>query len=564
MALKSTYTSEEKGAEIEEALDALDALVDRVKVLYEQYFMGIQRQPPTHLHTTLERQLRDLQQQQIRNTALRYRFVTLQQKHGSYNSYWKRTLREIEAGRYLRNLSRLRAKAAKTGDAIPEEILAKMPKRMRDAIAHDRELALAKAAREGRLTAEAAAAAPDAPTDAPRARRDSAPAMVVSAAPTRAELAELEDDALTPPVGSVPPVPPTPRLGVAAVSMAGRDDRHFLDDVLGDDDIDAALAALADEAAVTVDRRRRPSTDPPPFGLRPPAPASQPALPALGAVAPPARAWPAAAVSTAGMPSLSTSMSTSPGSPTASSSTDESPPVASPKVPQPIKVIPPIQILPAGLRTPPTGVPIRAATPPVGVPLRSATPPTGLPLRSATPPVGVPLRPPSAGLPPIPRVSAPHASSPMSGAHVAPVAAPPPVSAAPPAPPPVSAAPSPVSAPTAIPPIAPPHVTQPIGSPLARPPVSRPPLARPAAAPASSSSPSGIPGMTESDTRALYTKYVKARTLVGDATEPMTYERMVKTLSSQAPKILRDHHSTGVEFNVVVRDNKVVLKAKPK
>ena len=78
------------------------------------------------------------------------------------------------------------------------------------------------------------------------------------------------------------------------------------------------------------------------------------------------------------------------------------------------------------------------------------------------------------------------------------------------------------------------------------------------------SAPSSIPGMSESDTRVLYAKYVKARTLVGDATEPMTYERMVKTLSSQAPKILRDHHSTGVEFNVVVRDNKVVLKAKPK
>ncbi|HVV88674.1 MAG TPA: MXAN_5187 C-terminal domain-containing protein [Kofleriaceae bacterium] len=70
--------------------------------------------------------------------------------------------------------------------------------------------------------------------------------------------------------------------------------------------------------------------------------------------------------------------------------------------------------------------------------------------------------------------------------------------------------------------------------------------------------------MSEADTRALYAKYVKARTLVGDATEPMSYERMVKTLSSQAPKILREHHSTGVEFNVVVRDNKVVLKAKPK
>jgi hypothetical protein len=70
--------------------------------------------------------------------------------------------------------------------------------------------------------------------------------------------------------------------------------------------------------------------------------------------------------------------------------------------------------------------------------------------------------------------------------------------------------------------------------------------------------------MSDAETRALYAKYVKARTLVGDRTEPMSYERMVKTLSAQAPKIMSEHHTGGVEFNVVVRDNKVILKAKPK
>ena len=51
VALKSSLSSEEKSAEIEEALDALDKLVDRLKVMYEQYFMGIQKQAPAHLHT---------------------------------------------------------------------------------------------------------------------------------------------------------------------------------------------------------------------------------------------------------------------------------------------------------------------------------------------------------------------------------------------------------------------------------------------------------------------------------------------------------------------------------
>ncbi|HEY6177322.1 MAG TPA: hypothetical protein VIX73_22855, partial [Kofleriaceae bacterium] len=145
MASKSAQQEPEKAEVIEELLDALDTTLDRVKVLYEQFFLGIQKQPPTYLHTDVERKLRDLAQLQIRNTALRYRFATLQQKFGSYNSYWRRTLRQIENGTYARNLSKVGRQAARTGAAVPEEILAAMPKRMREQVIRDREAALALA-----------------------------------------------------------------------------------------------------------------------------------------------------------------------------------------------------------------------------------------------------------------------------------------------------------------------------------------------------------------------------------------------------------------------------------
>ncbi|HEY0985425.1 MAG TPA: hypothetical protein VGD80_00185, partial [Kofleriaceae bacterium] len=145
MATKSAQPEPEKAEVIEEALDALDTTLDRVKVLYEQYFLGIQKQPPTYLHTDIERKLRDLAQLQIRNTALRYRFATLQQKFGSYNSYWRRTLRQIENGTYTRNLFKIGRQAVRTGAEVPPEILAAMPKRMRDQVMRDREAALALA-----------------------------------------------------------------------------------------------------------------------------------------------------------------------------------------------------------------------------------------------------------------------------------------------------------------------------------------------------------------------------------------------------------------------------------
>ena len=124
--------------EIGESLDSLHKLIDRCKVMYEQYFMGIQKIPPSQIHRDIERQIRELTQINIRNTGLRYRFATMTQKFGSYNTYWKRTMREIESGRYVRDIYRAGKRAAKKGEQIPEEMLAKLPKRMQDKIRKDR------------------------------------------------------------------------------------------------------------------------------------------------------------------------------------------------------------------------------------------------------------------------------------------------------------------------------------------------------------------------------------------------------------------------------------------
>ncbi|HUS32577.1 MAG TPA: hypothetical protein VMZ53_28945, partial [Kofleriaceae bacterium] len=132
-------------------LDGLDLTMDRLKTLYEQYFLGIQKQAPSFIHNDVERKLRDLTQLNVRNTGLRYRLATLQQKFGSYNSYWRRTLRQIENGTYIRNLAKIGREAAKNGSHIPDEILAAMPKRMREQVLRDRDAALAIAKRRNQV-----------------------------------------------------------------------------------------------------------------------------------------------------------------------------------------------------------------------------------------------------------------------------------------------------------------------------------------------------------------------------------------------------------------------------
>jgi hypothetical protein len=72
------------------------------------------------------------------------------------------------------------------------------------------------------------------------------------------------------------------------------------------------------------------------------------------------------------------------------------------------------------------------------------------------------------------------------------------------------------------------------------------------------------PGMTDADVNALYAKFVKAKQLLGEAPDPGAYGKLLRTINSQAPKIMEQYKAKGVDFSVVVKDNQVIIRAKPK
>jgi hypothetical protein len=72
------------------------------------------------------------------------------------------------------------------------------------------------------------------------------------------------------------------------------------------------------------------------------------------------------------------------------------------------------------------------------------------------------------------------------------------------------------------------------------------------------------PGMTDADVNALYAKYVKAKEAVGEKAGPGAYGKLLKTINTQAPKIMEQYKAKGVDFQVVVKDNQVIIRAKPK
>ena len=70
--------------------------------------------------------------------------------------------------------------------------------------------------------------------------------------------------------------------------------------------------------------------------------------------------------------------------------------------------------------------------------------------------------------------------------------------------------------------------------------------------------------MTEAEVSALYQRYVEAKERIGQAPSPGSFDKLMKTIHAQAPKIMEQYRAKGVEFSVVVQDDQVVIRAKPK
>jgi hypothetical protein len=92
--------------EVEKQISDLEVAVDRLRSLYEQYFVGIEKLEPQVPRKDVDRKIHALRREQIRNTALRFRFQMVLQRYNTYQTHWQRVCREIENGTYKRHLVR--------------------------------------------------------------------------------------------------------------------------------------------------------------------------------------------------------------------------------------------------------------------------------------------------------------------------------------------------------------------------------------------------------------------------------------------------------------------------
>jgi len=90
---------------MDEEISGFENRLGRLRVLYDQYFMGIERLPPEMLRNELDKAFERSKISRSRSTVHKFRFRSVRQKYTSLKSYWDRIVRLIEDGRIRRGLT---------------------------------------------------------------------------------------------------------------------------------------------------------------------------------------------------------------------------------------------------------------------------------------------------------------------------------------------------------------------------------------------------------------------------------------------------------------------------
>ncbi len=88
------------GADLQMLIEQLDAQVSQAKVLYEQYFLGVQPFAPDKEHNAIRMLIRKLRKSPFKSSAAAFKLRAVEVRYNTLHTYWQRVLREREAGTY--------------------------------------------------------------------------------------------------------------------------------------------------------------------------------------------------------------------------------------------------------------------------------------------------------------------------------------------------------------------------------------------------------------------------------------------------------------------------------
>jgi hypothetical protein len=95
-----------------EEIDELEEALTNLQVLYEKYFLGIDRRAPEQERKQVSTRMRELRTTLVKNTGLKFRIQTQFAKLIAFERMWDRTLREMEEGTYKRDVFKAKLRKA--------------------------------------------------------------------------------------------------------------------------------------------------------------------------------------------------------------------------------------------------------------------------------------------------------------------------------------------------------------------------------------------------------------------------------------------------------------------
>ncbi|MBW2423899.1 MAG: hypothetical protein JRG86_06610 [Deltaproteobacteria bacterium] len=109
----------------EEEMKLLEIRLNQLKLDYEKYFLGTRPTEPAMQRAEIQKFVLKWSNTRITNTALRFKFNSLNGRFQAFKRQWDNTLRQIEAGTYKRHVfkadlhDRERALASDSGASAP-------------------------------------------------------------------------------------------------------------------------------------------------------------------------------------------------------------------------------------------------------------------------------------------------------------------------------------------------------------------------------------------------------------------------------------------------------------
>jgi len=82
--------------------------------------------------------------------------------------------------------------------------------------------------------------------------------------------------------------------------------------------------------------------------------------------------------------------------------------------------------------------------------------------------------------------------------------------------------------------------------------------------PSSAGAPPPREGITDQQLRALHAAYVEAKKRCNEDVSRLSYEALAKIVSKQVPELMAKYKAKTVEFKVVIKDGRAILKAVPR